>query len=63
MNHFSLVEFKPQLGGDLLLKVYEQQSLWLGGMFELYAQLVTLYKKISVIYVLVKFTVCLIIYV
>jgi hypothetical protein len=52
-NHFSLVEFKPQLRGDLLLKVYEQQSLWLRGMSELCVQLVTLYKKISVIYVFV----------
>jgi hypothetical protein len=26
-NPFSLVEFEPQLGGDLLLKYFEQQHL------------------------------------
>jgi hypothetical protein len=53
MNPFSMVEYKPHLGGDMLLKLYEQQSLWLGGMFDICAQLVTLYKNISVLYVLV----------
>jgi hypothetical protein len=37
MIPFSLVEFKPQLGDDLLLKVYEQQILWLGGTPEICA--------------------------
>ena len=36
------VEMQPQLRGDLLLKNYEQQRLWLGGMFESRQQLVTL---------------------
>jgi hypothetical protein len=40
---FFPVEFMPQLEGDPLLKDHEPQSLWLGGMFELRAQLVTLH--------------------
>jgi hypothetical protein len=51
MNLFFLVEFKPQLGGDLLLKVYEQQNLWLGRTSEFYVKFMTHYKKISVLYV------------
>jgi hypothetical protein len=38
------VEFEPQLEGDLLLKDYEQQCLWLGGTSESHAQLVNFIK-------------------
>jgi hypothetical protein len=43
-NPFSLVEFTPQIRGDLLLNNYERQRLWMGGMFESCAQLVTFIK-------------------
>jgi hypothetical protein len=33
---FSLVEFEPHLVGDLLLKYYEQESLWMGGTSKSY---------------------------
>jgi hypothetical protein len=35
---------EPQLGGDLLLKYYEKQHLWLGGTSESRPQLVTFIK-------------------
>jgi hypothetical protein len=33
--------------GDLLLKAYEQESLWLGGMSNFYVQLVNFIKDKS----------------
>jgi hypothetical protein len=36
--------FGPHLGGDILLKIYEQQCLWLGGTSESRPQLVIFIK-------------------
>jgi hypothetical protein len=41
------------LEGDLLLRVYEQQSLWMGGKSEICMQLVIYLQNISVYYVFV----------
>jgi hypothetical protein len=53
---------KPQLGGGMLLKSYENHILWLGGTSELCTQLVTFIKD-KCHYGLVSFFVFTFIYV
>jgi hypothetical protein len=43
-NPFFAGGVNPQLEGVLLLKVYEQQSLWMGGTSEFCVQLVTFHQ-------------------
>jgi hypothetical protein len=42
---FTLVEFKPQLEGDVLLRFSKRRSLWLEGMFEVCVKLVDYNKR------------------
>jgi len=57
-----LVEFESELEGDLLLRVYEQQSLWLGIMSEVCIQSM-FSQKISLIFMCLFANYCLYVYI